>query len=334
MGRFWSRHWFTISLPIAFAVAWLAPGVACRGGLLRPELTTQCGVAFIFLVQGLTLSFDALRSGLLNGKLQLVSLGFVFLGFPLLGLLIDFTAGPHLPGDLRTGLMFLCVLPSTISSAPVLTATARGNAAGAICCAVMSSLLGVVLTPVWAAATLRVSDQSLPLAPVVRSLFVLIVLPLIAGQLLRLTPLRRWAERHARGLGTFATLVILFIVFAAFCDAAQGRVWTRYGARLLGLATLGTVVCFIVASLLVAWLARAARLPEADRRAAQFSAVQKSLATGVPMAALIFGRDPALGVILLPLLIYHPMQLAVQGLLAARWSHSPLVTEGASTPLP
>lgn len=322
MRKIWGQHWFTLSLPLVFLLAWFAPQLASRGGLLRPEITTQIGVTLIFLIQGLTLPSQALRTGLFHWRFHLLIQGFVFLGFPLLGLLFDRLLGPSLPPDLRLGLLYLCVLPSTISSASVLTATAHGNVAGAVCAAILSSLLGVVLTPLWATATLNAADHPIAFGPVLLTLGRLIVLPLLAGQLLRLTPARAWAEARKKPLGNLSTSVILFIVFAAFCDAAESRIWTRHGPSLLLLAFAGAVGYFAMASAIVALLSRFAGLSAPDKRAAQFCAVQKTLASGVPMATLIFGTHPGLGVILLPLLIYHPLQLTLQGLLANKWGRT------------
>lgn len=322
MAKLWAQHWFTFSLPIAFFVAWFFPNLACRGGWLRPEITTQLGVILIFLIQGLLLPTQELRNGLLNWRFHVLVQGFVFLGFPLLGLLVAFLLGPVLPADLRVGLLYLCVLPSTISSASILTATARGNVAAAVCAAILSSLLGVILTPVWATATLDVAGHSVAFGPVVLTLTKLIVLPLLVGQVLRLTPIRGWSDVRKKLLGMVGTCVILFIVFAAFCDAAKSRIWTQQGSSLILLAFLGAVGLFVIASGLVWLFSRLVNLTLADKKAAQFCAVQKTLASGVPMAALIFGQHPGLGIILLPLLIYHPLQLAVQGWLAARWGAS------------
>jgi len=319
MRKFLAQHWFTLALPIAFLLAWFAPGLASRGGVLHPEIVTVWGVALIFLLQGLTLPTEALRAGLLNWRLHLVVQGFIFICFPVLGLIGDRLGGSFLPPDLRLGLLYLCVLPSTVSSAAVLTATAKGNVAGAVCGAIMSSLLGVVLTPLWASLTLPTKGHEIAFGPVVLTLVKLIVVPLIIGQLLHRTPLRRWAESRRKALGHFSMGVILFIVFAAFSDAAKGHVWTQHGPSLIVLAALGAAVYFALASGLVALLGRAAKLPEPDRRAACFGAVQKTLASGVPMAALLFGPQASLGGILLPLLIYQPLQLTVQGMLAARW---------------
>ncbi len=324
--RVWAQQWFVCLLPVVFALAWVAPEIASRGGWLRPELTTRLGVGLIFLIQGLLLPTAAIRAALGQTRLHAVVQGMTFAGFPLIGLAAALLFGRWLPEELRLGLVFLSVLPSTISSAAVLTAAAGGNTAGAICNAVLSSLLGVVLTPLLLALALGsqglaagAQGGGIDVGRVLWELIRLIVLPFLAGQLLR-RGIGDWAAARKKGLGTLSTCLILFIVFAAFCDAAQAEVWTRHGV-LLPLEALAIALgLFVLATAATRGLVRAAGLAPGDAIAAEFCAVQKTLASGVPLAGVIFGGDPRTGLILLPLLIYHPLQLSIHGALAARWA--------------
>lgn len=313
-------------LPVAFGLAWAAPELAAKGGWARPEITTKLGVMLIFLLQGLQLPTAQIRVALGQVRLHAVVQGMTFLGFPLLGLALAWLVGRWLPDELRVGLVYLSVLPSTVSSAAVLTATAGGNIAGAICNAVLSSLLGVALTPLLLAVSMGVQDFAVgsgaagggvDAGRIVWELVQLIVLPLFIGQLLRLR-IGEWAARHKRRIGTVNTALILFVVFAAFCDASKAEVWTRHGATMPVEALAIAVVLFALATWLTRGLVRAAGLDAGDAIAAEFCAVQKTLASGVPLAGVIFAGDPRTGLILLPLLIYHPLQLSIHGAMAAR----------------
>ena len=324
--KLWAQQWFVCLLPAAFALAWLAPDLAARGGWLRPELTTKLGVTLIFFIQGLLLPTAQMRAALGQARLHVVIQGMTFIGFPLIGLAAAALVGRWLPEELRIGLVFLSVLPSTISSAAVLTAAAGGNTAGAICNAVLSSLLGVVLTPAllglamsWQGLAVGEGGAGIDAWRVVTELVKLILLPLLAGQVAR-ARLGDWAAARKKALGTLNTSLILFIVFAALCDAAKAEVWTRHGAGLPLLALAIAAGLFVLATAATRALANAAWLDGGDRIAAEFCAVQKTLASGVPLAGVIFGGDPRTGLILLPLLIYHPLQLSLHSALAARWS--------------
>jgi Predicted Na+-dependent transporter len=325
--RIWAQHWFVCLLPVAFALAWVAPDIASRGGWLRPELTTKLGVGLIFVLQGLLLPVSAMRMAIGQVRLHSVVQGMTFVGFPAIGLALALVFGRWLPDELRIGLVYLCVLPSTVSSASVLTASAGGNTAGAICNAVLSSLLGVLLTPALLAVSLNAQGVSfvgdvgagIDTGRVMVELVKLILVPLALGQLLRLR-FGDWATNNKKRLGTLNTAVILFIVFAAFCDASKGEVWTRYGLLMPVGALVIASALFALATWATRALVKALWLGEGDAIAAEFCAVQKTLASGVPLAGVIFGGDPRVGLILLPLLVYHPLQLALHGALAARWA--------------
>lgn len=324
--KIWAQHWFVCLLPVAFALAWFVPAIASKGGWLRPEITTKLGVGLVFALQGLLLPTAAMRAAIGQVRLHAVVQGMTFVGFPLLGLVVAALVGRWLPDELRLGLVYLSVLPSTVSSAAVLTASAGGNTAGAICNAVLSSLLGIVLTPALLALSLELQGVTLGGAgggveagKIIVELLKLILAPLLVGQLLRLR-LGAWATAHKKRLGTLSTAVILFIVFAAFCDASKGKVWTEHGITLplLALAIAGGL--FVAATCVTRMLVRAMGLKAGDGIAAEFCAVQKTLASGVPLAGVIFAGDPRTGLILLPLLIYHPLQLTLHGAMAARWA--------------
>lgn len=318
MRSFLRRNWFVLSLPAALGLAWLVPQAGASGGWLRSEITTRAGVALIFLLQGLTLPAAAMRAGVGQWRLHAVIQGITFLGFPLLGLAWDALAGPRLSPDLRMGFLYLCVLPSTISTSVVLTTVAGGNAVGAVFNAVLSSLLGLVVTPLWVAWLMRSAGRSQPLGPVAAEICLLVLVPLVLGQVARLR-LRLWAEARKKWLGHLSSGVILFIAFAAFCNSVQARTWSRQGTGVLAATLCGTVLLFLVAWGLAEALSAWAGLSWPDRVAAAFCGPQKTLASGLPLAKILFGAHPGLGLILLPLMIYHPLQLVVCGVLADRW---------------
>jgi sodium/bile acid cotransporter 7 len=308
--------WFLLGMGAAVGLAWLAPSPGAKGGSLHPELINKLGVALIFFLHGLTLSFQALAAGTRKWRLHLLVQGSTFVLFPLLGLSLLLAAGAHLGGELRTGLFFLCALPSTVSSSVALTAAARGNVAAAVFNATLSSLLGVVLTPLWLSLVLGASGRALPLGAVVLDLCVWLVLPLAIGQLAR-PLLGGWAQRHKPQINVVDRLTILLLVYTSFCDSVQGGVW-RSGAAPLAISGAASLGLLLVA-LALTWLAgKALGFDRSDRIAALFCGSKKTLASGVPMARVIFGGAPSLALILLPIMIYHPLQLVVGGWLAGR----------------
>lgn len=319
MKGFLQKHWFVLALPATVGLAWLLPGAGASGGWLRTEVTTKLAVAVIFFSQGLTLPAAALKQGAMQWKLHVLVQSFTFLIFPLIGLALDALFGSRLAPDLRLGFLYLCVLPSTISTSVVLTTVAGGNTAGAIFNAVLSNVIGVFITPLWVTWLMQAGGQPQPLGPVVREIIVLLLVPLVIGQAFRQF-LRTWADLRKKRLGDLNSGLILFIVFAAFCNSVEARVWSQYGIDVTLIAFAGVVLIFAFATGLVEVLARLLRLDRADRIAASFCAPQKTLASGVPLAKVIFGAHPGLGLILLPVMVYHPLQLLVCGVLAGRWA--------------
>ena len=320
VSRMKRPDWFLIGMGLAVASAWLLPDPGAKGGVLHPELLNKVGVSLIFFFHGLTLSFAAMAAGARNWRLHALVQLSTFLVFPVLGLLLIWALGPSIGRELRTGLFFLCALPSTVSSSVALTATARGNVPGAVFNATLSSLLGVLLTPLWLGLVLGAGGHSLPLGRVVLDLMLWLVLPLLIGQSLR-PVFGALAMRHKARISVLDRLTILLLVYTSFCDSVKAGVWSAGVAPLL-ITTLGSVVLLALTMLFVTAASRALGFTLADRIAALFCGSKKTLASGVPMARLIFGANPGLGVILLPIMIYHPLQLLVGGWLAGRFAAS------------
>ncbi|MCW5889967.1 MAG: bile acid:sodium symporter [bacterium] len=310
--------WFLIGMVVAVVLAWIHPEPGASGGSLHPELVNKLGVSLIFFLHGLGLPLRALAAGTLKWRLHLVVQLATFLLCPLVGLLALALLGSRVTPDLRVGLFYLCALPSTVSSSVAMTAAARGNVPAAVFNATLSSLLGIVLTPLWLELALGKAGQTLPLAEVMLDLVRWLVVPLAVGQLLR-PWLGELAARHKARIGVVDRLTILLLVYTSFCDSVQAGVWSS-GTVTLG-ASAGFSVVLLAVVMGVTWAATGAlgfELP--DRIAGLFCGSKKTLASGVPMARLIFGADPALGVILLPIMLYHPLQLVVCGWLAGRFA--------------
>ena len=226
----------------------------------------------------------------------------------------------------------MCALPSTVSSSVALTAAARGNVPAAVFNATLSSLLGVVLTPLWLGLVLGSQGKGLPLGKVVLDLCLWLLLPLFVGQLLR-PWFGAFATRHKARISLVDRGTILLLVYTSFCDSVVGGVWVGQGLGTLFYA--GAVAVGLLGLVLgcTAQLSRLLGFPIEDRIVAVFCGSKKTLAAGVPMARLIFGADPGLSLILLPLMIYHPLQLVVGGWFAGYWAarseHEPAQREAS-----
>ncbi|AMV27281.1 Sodium Bile acid symporter family protein [Gemmata sp. SH-PL17] len=324
--------WFLVGMGAAVGLAWLFPEPGADGGWMHPDLLTKAGVALVFFLHGVALPFAALKAGTLRWPLHLTVQSCTYLLFPLLGIAMLAIIGDRLQTGLRLGIFYLCALPSTVSSSVALTAAARGNVPAAVFNATLSALLGVLLTPLWISGYLGASGASLPVGEVVLDLVQWLVVPLAAGQIAR-PWLGAWSGRHKPLVHAIDRGTVLLLVYTSFCESVQRGVWTGHGWGALIGTGIGCAVLLAVALGVTSAVCRALRFSEEDRIAAVFCGSKKTLASGVPMAALIFGSNPDVGLILLPIMIYHPLQLIVCGVLAGRWARRAAPTESAPSAL-
>jgi len=319
----WLRtNGFVVGLVVAVALSFSFPQPGARGGILHADGVNNFGIALILFLQGLSLSVEKIKRGAGNWRLHLLIQAFTFAIFPLLGWFL-YKAMPHLwtsqPVAIRDGFLYLCVLPSTVSTSVVLTAIAHGNTAAALFNAALSNILGVFLTPLLVHLLMRSTGQSAPFGPLLLKIMLLTMLPFFAGMFLR-EGLVGYVEKHRVWVSRLSNTVILFIVYCAFCDSVRERIWQRYPASMTALTVAWVAGLFTMMSGLIYEIARLLHLADEDFVAAYFCSVKKTLAMGVPLAMLIFGARADLSLILLPIMFYHPLQLFVNGLLANYWA--------------
>ncbi len=287
------------------------------------EGTSTGAVALLFFLYGARLSTREALDGLRHWRLHLTVLGCTFLLFPLLGLAARGLVPAVLTPQLYGGLLFLCLVPSTIQSSIAFTSIARGNVPAAICAGSFSSLAGIVLTPLLAALLLdggfgAVGGGGGLSADGILRIVLQLLVPFLAGQLLR-----RWVGgflvRHKKVLGYVDRGSILLVVYTAFSQGMTAGVWHLVTPARLGL--LLAVEAVLLAVMLAATWYGAGRLgfDRADRIAIQFAGSKKSLAAGLPMASVLFGPQASLAV--LPLMLFHQMQLMVCAVVAKRRAH-------------
>jgi solute carrier family 10 (sodium/bile acid cotransporter), member 7 len=312
------QNGFILALLCSVALAFLFPSPGARGGWMHPDLLNNAGIALILFLQGLAMAVERMKSGAGNWRLHLIIQSFTFLLFPVVGLAfheITRIIWPSEPSALRDGFLYLSVLPSAVSTSVVLTAVAKGNTSGAIFNAALSNILGVMFTPLLVRLLMQASGQVGSFGPLLLKITLLTLVPFALGMAIR--PLvRKWVDAGRPMLNILSNGVILLIVYTAFCDSVEGRIWQHYGIGLTVKVLIGVIALFITMSLLVWTACNAARLQRDDFIAALFCSVKKTLAMGVPLAQLIFGAQGNLGLILLPIMFYQPFQLFVCGLLA------------------
>lgn len=308
---------FILGLIGTVFLAWIWPELGKTHGLINIQYFTQYGIALVFLLYGLTLSPKNLRDGVINWRLHIVAQVTTFILFPVFVYVALLFGGRFVSGSLALGFFFLAVLPSTVSSSVAMTSIAKGNIAGAIFNASLSSLIGVFLTPIWVNFYLHVQGASLELGDTIIKIMLLVLLPIALGQLLR-PVLFNILVKHLILTKFLDRTTILAIVLNSFSDSVAEGVWTHHGFRTLVLIAVLAVILFSVMYWLSSWFSRLMNLDREDRIAAVFCGSKKSLAAGAPMAALIFSGNPELGLIIAPLMLYHLLQLIIVSGLARK----------------
>ena len=314
-----AKEWFLVGMIGAVVLASLIPELGRAGGLLHGDQFADIGIAIVFFLHGLGISLENLRDGLSRWKVHVFVQLSTFAIFPLIWVMAYALVGHWLPKGLALGFCYLCALPSTVSSSVAMTGLARGNVPAAIFNATLSGLLGIVLTPLLVAAFAGGEGHTLPLLDTVWGIARMLLLPLVLGQLLR-PLLHRWHHRNKRYTNLVDRWVILILVYTAFSDSVASGLWRDNGVGTLILAFAGVALILALALTLSTWLARRLGFTVEDEIAAVFCGSKKTMASGVPMAKLLFGASHSLGLILLPIMLYHQMQLFVCSMLANRYA--------------
>jgi sodium/bile acid cotransporter 7 len=315
----WSRiDGFLTAILLTVAFAYLMPArgdaAVAVGGL------TDAAIALLFFMHGARLSSEAAFLGARQWRLHTMVFLSTFVLFPLLGISAHFLAPSLLPAPLWAGLILLTALPSTVQASIAFTSVAGGNVPAALCSASASNLLGVFLTPLIAGFLLTSHGADLS-ARSFLAIVVQLLLPLAAGQLLR-----PWigglVTRNARVLKSVDYGSILLIVYSAFSHGVVNGIWHQIDAiQLVRLVLVDAVLLATVITILT-FASRRLGFPRADEITIVFCGSKKSLASGLPIATVLFAGH--VGLVIIPVMVFHQIQLMVCASLArhyaARWN--------------
>ena len=306
---------FTLLLIAVVIVATLLP---CRGAWAQAfHVITTASIALLFFMHGAKLSRDAIVAGFTHWRLHLLVLACTFAMFPLLGLALRPLLAPLVTPELYVGILFMCALPATVQSSIAFTSMARGNVPAAVCSASASSLIGIVVSPLLIGLLLSQQGAAASL-DAVQAIVLQLLVPFAAGQFARRW-ISGWVERHRVTLGAIDRSSVLLVVYTAFSEAIIGGLWQQIpGRALIGLVVACAVLLALALSI-TTLLARRLGFDRADEIAIVFCGSKKSLASGIPMARVLFASH-AVGAVVLPLMLFHQIQLMVCAVLAQRYA--------------
>lgn len=307
---------FTLALLVTVALASFLP---CTGqtAVVFGNITTVA-IGALFFLHGAKLSKEAVMAGVLHWRLHLLVLASTFVLFPLIGLAMRPLALTFLNPELYMGILFLCALPSTVQSSIAMTAMARGNVPAAICSASASNFIGIFIAPILVGLLVAKGAESKSSLDAVLSIVMQLLLPFLAGQFLRRW-IGRWVDRHKAVLKYVDQGSILLVVYTAFSEAVGEGLWHTLSVETLIALALVNLLLLALVLVISTWASRRLGFSKEDEITIVFCGSKKSLASGVPMAKVLFSTR-SLGMVILPLMLFHQIQLMICAVIAQRYA--------------
>ena len=310
---------FIVGLLCMIALAYWFPGMDDNWNPINLETVTTVGISLIFFFYGLKLSPQNMKKGLLNYKLHLVVQLTTFLLFPLLIICLRPLVHSEDTELLWLALFFMAALPSTVSSSVVMVSIAKGNIPGAIFNASISGLIGIVLTPIWMGIFMSSADVGFDFWGSVISLVIKILLPVIVGLSLN-KYLGGTARKYSRYLTLFDKTIILLIVYNSFGKSFEANIFDDISLFHLSITAVLIVFTFVIIYGIVYFITLRLNFSREDRITALFCGSKKSLVHGSVMANVLFKNMASQGIFIIPIMVYHSLQLILVSFIAQRFS--------------
>ncbi|WP_377296656.1 bile acid:sodium symporter family protein [Rhizobium sp. SGZ-381] len=315
MSRFLPDR-FTLMLVTTVIIASFLPAKGAFADYFG--IATDCAIALLFFLHGARLSRDVVIAGVLHWRLHLTILAVTYAIFPLLGLAAGYIPGEILKPELYIGILFLCVLPSTVQSSIAFTSIAGGNVPAAICSASASNLFGMFLTPLLVGLLMTTNGSSGFSLDALETILLQLLAPFILGQILE-----PWIGKWIRGRKKLLMPVdrgsILMVVYLAFSESVNEGLWQTFSIRDIGVVLVLDALLLALVLAITMFGSRLLGFNKEDEITITFCGSKKSLASGVPMAGAIFAGQ-SIGAIVLPLMLFHQIQLMVCAVLAQKYA--------------
>ncbi len=305
-----------------FAVVLTASFLPCTGVVaVGFDWLTTFMIGLLFFMHGAKLSREAVIAGMVHWRLHVTVLLCTFAVFPLLGLILKPALLLVITPDLYLGILFLCVLPSTVQSSIAFTSVARGNVPAAICAASASNLLGIFLTPLMVGVIIVAHSAEHSSLDSILKIVYQLLLPFVAGQIAR-PWIGAWMGRNKSWLRWVDQSSVLLVVYVAFSEAVNQGLWRQVPpVMLISLIVISALLLAIIMAI-TTFGSRRLGFNKEDEITIVFCGSKKSLASGVPMAKVLFASQ-TVGMVLLPLMLFHQIQLMVCAILAQRYGNRP-----------
>nr|WP_299202577.1 bile acid:sodium symporter [uncultured Brumimicrobium sp.] len=308
---------FVIAIIISIVIAYFFPQLGATDSPVPLDTIAGWGISLIFFFYGLKLSTEAIKSGLKNWRLHIVVQASTFVLFPLIVAVFYPLVKDTNHEILWLSLLFMAALPSTVSSSVVMVSLAKGNIPSAIFNASISGIIGIIITPLWMTSFIQQADIAYDFSAIYIQLGTEILLPLILGLLLR-RYLGAFARKHGRSLGLFDKTVILLIIYKSFVHSFEENVFTSVSIVDLLLMTALVIALFFLVYFITGWIGKRLNFNREDRITAQFCGTKKSLVHGTVFSEALFGHTSIMGLMLLPLMLFHAIQILIISVIATK----------------
>ncbi len=308
---------FVLAIVGSILLAWFFPEWGSPKSGIPLDLIASIGISLIFFFYGLKLSSQEIKIGLRNWKLHILVQTTTFLVFPLIVLVFYLFIKTENGQTLWLAFLFLAALPSTVSSSVVMVSIAKGNIPAAIFNASISGLIGIVVTPLWMGLFLKQTTIDFNLGEIYFKLITEILLPVVIGIFLQ----RYWgrfARKYSRYLTLFDKSVILLIIFKSFSHSFENQVFSAVDILDLFLIVTAVVALFFLIYFLTLSISRLLKFTIEDQITAQFCGTKKSLVHGTVFAKILFQQSATTGIMLLPIMIFHPIQILIISFVATK----------------
>lgn len=308
---------FVIAISMSILLAYLFPQLGASENSIPLDTIASVGISLIFFFYGLKLSTQAIKSGLKNWRLHIVVQASTFILSPLIIVVFYPFVKDTNYEMLWLSLLFMAALPSTVSSSVVMVSLAKGNIPAAIFNASISGIIGILITPLWMTSFMQETNTNFDFSSIYLQLTTEILLPLILGLFLR-KYLGELARKNSRALSLFDKFIILLIIYKSFVHSFEEEVFTSVQVFDLLLMAGLVVLLFFFVYWLTGWISQLLKFSKEDKITTQFCGTKKSLVHGTVFSEALFGQTNIMGLILLPLMIFHAFQILIVSVIATK----------------
>ncbi|CAH8282563.1 sodium/bile acid cotransporter 7 [Mariniflexile fucanivorans] len=308
---------FVLSIIVVIAIAYFFPTWGIPQSPIPINTISTIGISLIFFFYGLKLSPDKLKSGLKNWKLHLLVQASTFIIFPLIVLVFHPFLRTQEQEVMWLAFFFLATLPSTVSSSVVMVSIAKGNVPAAIFNASISGIIGIAITPLWMGLFVDSAQTDFDFTEIYTKLIVQIILPVVVGIFLQRF-LGKFANKYSSTLTLFDKSVILLIIYKSFAQSFYEDIFSGVSLLDLILMFIAVLILFFLVFFVTRFVAEKLKFNKEDQITAQFCGTKKSLVHGTVFSKILFGNTAAIGIVLLPLMLFHAIQIVIISFIAAK----------------